>query len=489
MAEFIGLPRLAGLKLGRAGRLALCLLPLAAGCLDSRPRNLGQAPVIDRGDAAEKEAWRRRYQRNRPDAPSSFHVFPVPPRDNSFKEFDDLAFQGMDRQTALPDLPGASRMDGTPEYSLLMPPSPAGGNAGGGMIGPGLGQAPAIPSILPASRHASRPDSRAGITAGTHFYPIEQLVYGGDYPDIDKPELYRLMPKDVVTLAVKDHPEFSGEREIQPDGTIKVPNTSDLVRLRGLTIEEAAGAVREAVLPYVKGECLVRVQANRARGGYYFVFGEVLQPGRFPMGMEPVRLSDAVLAANWEANPARRDLDGDELGPSFPAAAPRGRYLAPPLADLARVMLITPHRSQPARSLHDMRSALLGVTSEDPLVRPGQIIFVPSLDPGRNPDLGLKENAGGTIADYGIMRSPARLPETVPPARATASDGKAVESKNADKAMAPNAKVEDNMAATFTEASQTAVAGQKNDWPPQYRTREDLRNRRQSAGSGWRMGF
>ena len=469
MAELADTARFPIPGFGRHWIVALCLPILASGCLDSRPSNLGRAPVIDRGEAASDAAWRRRYRRDRPAAPASFQVFPVPPRDNSFKEFDDLAFQGLDRQAALPALPGDGRAGGPPEHSFLMPPSPPAGTAIGATDAYGYGRAPAVPGPKSASGRSSRPGFGQGIAAGTHFYPIEQLVYGGDYPDIDKPELYRLMPKDVVTLAVKDHPEFSGEAEIQPDGTIRTPNTPDLVRLRGLSVEEAAAAVREAILPYVKGECLVRVQANRARGGYYFVFGEVLQPGRFPMGMEPVRLSDAVLAANWEANPARRDLDGDELGPSFPAAVPRGRYLAPPLADLARVLLITPHRSQPSRSVHDVRSALLGAASENPLVKPGQIVFVPSLAPDRNRELGLGENIGGSISDYAIMPSPARLPGMALSAEPPASRGEA--SRPGGDGEATGAKVEDHMASAFSEAKQPAAPVQKRAWPPEYRGR------------------
>lgn len=380
---------------------------LLSGC-GKKPRPAPeQAPVAIAVPGAEQEHWRRLYDERRPDAPERYQVFPKQPRDNRFGEFDDSRQQGLDRQPELPPLP----TDRAPAIPAPPDPRPS-------------GFAPAVP-VRAGSNQAPVRQAPANVAAGmtTHerFYPLEQLVYGGDYPELDKPELYRLMPRDIVTVTVKDHPEFCGQLEIQADGTVHIANTPDLVRIRGLTAEEAASAIRLALAKYVKGECLVRVQANRARGGYYMVFGDVLQPGRFPMGMEPVRLSEALLAANWEANPARRDMDGDELGPSFPAASPRGRYVAPASADLARVMLITPHRSQPSRTVHDVRSAMMGVQSEDPLVRPGQIIVVPSVVPERNRALGVEPpEALAPGKGFAGSGTPARLPDVQPASSANA---------------------------------------------------------------------
>lgn len=399
------IPRMLTGRTARPGRrragpvwlLAGCLILAAAGCRSGSVARVNRpAPVVaTEQPTPEEAAWRHRYRKNRPTPPETYRVFPKPPRNNGFGEFNEDLHRGLDSQPPLPALPGDIAAMAPPAY-VPDAPSPALARAGGG-------HAPVAPP---------------GIMADGHFYPIEQLVYGGDQPDIDKPERYRLMPKDVITVTVRDHPELSGQLEIQPDGTVRLPSVHDLARLRGLTVEEASEELRRALAVYVRGDCVVRVQANRARGGYYFVFGDVLQPGRFPMGMEPVKLSDAVLAANWEANPGRRDLDGDELGPSFPAASPRGKYIAPSTADLARVMLITPHRSQPARSVHDVRSAMLGVTSQDPVIRPGQIVVVPSLDPSRNSNLPFARTPTGPVpapaASYPGTDAPARLPDVRP---------------------------------------------------------------------------
>ncbi|MCC8179852.1 MAG: polysaccharide biosynthesis/export family protein [Planctomycetes bacterium] len=454
--------------------VASLLLASLSGCFGKKrdaavitpapfPTDRELAEARRRKNAERYAPARAEYYVNRPAAPEKYQIFPTQPVDNRFGEFVDEHYTGIDAQPALPPLPADNAVNAPPPgpnrfaydpYSGGMPPAtpplsqqppPAYSAYGSGSAAPAVIAAQPQPRArFRAPRDPYAPD-KSPPQPGAAFRPIEQLVYGGDYPDLDKPELYRLMPKDVITVTVKDHPEFSGTMELQPDGTVALPNSPEMPRLRGLTCDEAAQALSAALAIYIRGEPVVRVQANRARGGYYYVLGEVMQPGRFPMGMEPVKLSEAVLAANWEANPARRDLDGDELGPSFPAATPRGRFIAPNNADLARVMLITPHRSQPVRTTHDARSALMGLTGDDPVVRPGQIIVVPSLDPGRNAQFGIAPPEGlGRSAGFSTANSPARLPEVTPYARPVAGPVEviSVRESNMTDAFAVNQHVE-----------------------------------------------
>ncbi len=410
-------------------RIAAALLAAAVsafpGCLPSRGDRAGGRPapganVIDPG--ADYAHHRAKYLRNRMVPPEHYSVMQHPARNNEFGEFDDGLYGGLDSQPALPPLPGdAAAMPafgGADTYAM----------AAGSPPGARTGTAPYPATRAPAGPRGTAPQ---GVATETHFYPVEQLVFGGDNGELDSPDVYRLMPRDVIGVTVRDHPEFSGTLTLQADGTVRVPNTPDPVRLRGLTADEAADAIRRSIAVYVRGDCVVRVQTNRARGGYYFVFGDVRQPGRFPMGLEPVTLSDAVMAANFEANPNRLD-ESEELGPAFPTASPLGSFITPRTADMARVMLITPHRSQPSRTTHDLRQAMLGMTGGNPPVRPGQIIIVPSLDPEKNLSLGLAMAERPTVPEglrpgqgFSTANSPARLPEALPYADASGRDASA----------------------------------------------------------------
>lgn len=446
-----------------------------AGCgKKARPKQ-EQAPVALAAAGAEQEHWRRLYDRRRPEAPERYRVFPRQPRDNRFGEFDDALHRGLDRQPELPPLPTDDiPPDPRPAGIAPAPVDRAGPNAPFG-------------KSTPASASANRTD---GMLVQNRFYPIEQLVYGADYPELDKPELYRLMPRDIVTVTVKDYPEFGGQLEIQADGTVHIANTSDFVRIRGLTAEEAGSAIGAALAKYVKGECLVRVQANRARGGYYLVFGDVLQPGRFPMGMEPIRLSEALLAANWEANPARRDMDGDELGPSFPTASPRGRYVAPASADLARVMLVTPHRSQPSRTIHDVRAAMMGVRAKDPFVRPGQIIIVPSLQPGRNRELGIEAPeslAPGT--GFAGAETPARLPDVASASGSGANGERSPSRPWVEVSMEEAYRVNRNVSGSIVEAEMIVHDQSFAETERQPGQAGANGGARRSRARGWGQGF
>ncbi len=439
------------LSIGLLGLLLAACTTLPA-CLP-RSGYTGEVAYVDTEQPSAEYAYnRRRVLRERIVPPKEFQVLPVAPRNNEFGEFDEANFAGLDSQPALPSLPGGGdimpMIGGPADYPM------AAASYGRRPVGGVAYEGGAYPVTSPEAAGFAVQAAKGATGPAGQLHPIEQLVYGGDYPDIDKPELYRLQPKDIVSVTVKDHPEFSGKLEIQADGTVRVPNCPDLVRLRGKTVDEAAEELRAYLQMFIKGEAIVNVQTNRARGGYYFVFGDVTQPGRFPMGMEPVRLSDAVLAANWEANPSRMDPD-EELGPAFPAASPRGKFYTRRSADLARVMLITPHRSQPLRTVHDIRSAMLGVQREDPLVRPGQIIVVPSLDPERNrslgldvPDLAVPPDGLTEGAGFSNAVSSARLPEVNPSSHPLRR-----------RTVVPVQQVEDNMAEAFAvQANTEAIA-------------------------------
>ncbi len=210
--------------------------------------------------------------------------------------------------------------------------------------------------------------------------PMEQLIYGGAYPAHDISGNYRFNVRDRLRINVARHPEFSGEVVVLQDGSVKIPNTDDYIVVKGLDSDQVARGVVTKIAPYIKGVPKVKVNITFGRGEFYYVFGEVKNSGRFPMGISPVRLSEAIFRANSRRLGRLTDAESSEerLRDEM-ELSPREGFSVPTYANLMQVSVITPHRSHPTRRVYNVKRALLqGVTGNDPVVRPGQIIWVPS---------------------------------------------------------------------------------------------------------------
>lgn len=210
--------------------------------------------------------------------------------------------------------------------------------------------------------------------------PVQQLIFGGTHPSHDAPKTARLRARDELTLTVRRHNEFSGHLKVQDDGSIRIPGTQDFVQAEGKTPDELKQLVAERISPYIREKPEVIVTVRLALGGFYYVFGEVRNQGRFPMGLKPIRLSEAVFRAN-----SRRFAAGFETEDRTSALreeteiTARDNFDLSTYADLSKVFVITPHRSRPIRASYNVKTSMLqGVTGNDPIIRPGQIVFVPS---------------------------------------------------------------------------------------------------------------
>jgi len=214
---------------------------------------------------------------------------------------------------------------------------------------------------------------------GRETLPVEQLIYGGTYPDHDAPGDYRINVRDRLQIAIDEHPEFSGDVQVQQDGSVRVPNTDDWVTVAGLTAAQAERAIANAISPYIKGKPRVRITVVFGRGECYYVFGEVQNQGRFSMGLTPIRLSEAIFRANSTALTAVEYRSYEAIIREQTELGPRQSYNLSKYAVLTQVSVITPHRSRPLRQVYNVKAALLeGKTGQDPVIQPGQIIIVPS---------------------------------------------------------------------------------------------------------------
>jgi polysaccharide biosynthesis/export protein len=114
--------------------------------------------------------------------------------------------------------------------------------------------------------------------------PAPHTNAAGETPQPDLPrrnERYQLCASDVIALTFPLTPEFDQTVNIQPDGFASLAGTGG-VHLEGLTVEEAAEAVRTA---YVKvlHDPIVTIELKDFNKPYFVVNGQVNKPGKYDL--------------------------------------------------------------------------------------------------------------------------------------------------------------------------------------------------------------
>lgn len=114
---------------------------------------------------------------------------------------------------------------------------------------------------------------------------------------------YRLQADDKVEVQYRLTPEFNGMASIQPDGYVSLPLVGQ-VKLAGLTLEEAAAAIRRPAGTRLN-EPEVSVLLREYAKPFFVLAGEVARPGRVEM-RGPVTLIEAIAMGGGFKDSARR---------------------------------------------------------------------------------------------------------------------------------------------------------------------------------------
>lgn len=284
--------------------------------------------------------------------PASFQIPPTPPRDTTFAEFD--------------------------EVDIGREPPP---RLGAPMRGPNMfeGVQPLEVRINNDLALGGRPFGAAGLSPAD-LLPIEQLIHGGPYGEADDPGRYRFLVGDKLRVTVPGHEEFNGVVAVEQDGTAHVPGTQAYVRVEQQTPALVAESIRKVIKPFVREAWpVVRVAVAYGQGGYYYVLGGVRNQGRFPLGPRSIRLSEAVFRANSELPPNQTPEDREAWLKAQMESGARVGYRPEWRSLLDRVVVVTPHRSKPFKRIYNVNEALVGgKQAHDPILKPGQIVVVPT---------------------------------------------------------------------------------------------------------------
>ncbi len=230
---------------------------------------------------------------------------------------------------------------------------------------------------------------------GGKLFPAKEMIYGGLNRPLEDIQEYKFGRNDQMNLSVAGHKEFSGKMQVLHDGTVELPLIKKKIPALNQTKKQLKSAIKKELSQYLRTEPEIQLGIDFSAGQYYYIFGEVNEAGRYPMGVEPVTVSEAVFRANSSIqsdtgkNSAviisnRTEIGVEERLKTELDTSPRYQFKLSDKADYRKVYVITPHRSRPTREIINVKEILLeGKTGNDRVVRPGQIIFVPSANDTR----------------------------------------------------------------------------------------------------------
>lgn len=176
----------------------------------------------------------------------------------------------------------------------------------------------------------------------------------GGIQDADNPALqrrnarYRLCASDVITLTFPLTPEFNQTVNLQPDGFVSLAGAGD-VHLEGLTTQESVLAVQTAYSKILH-DPLITVELKDFNKPYFIVGGQVSKPGKFDLRGYTTATEAVAMAGGFNESAKHsqvllfRRVDND--------------WLKVTTLDLKHIL-----------QGHDI--------SEDPEIRPGDMLFVP----------------------------------------------------------------------------------------------------------------
>ena len=108
---------------------------------------------------------------------------------------------------------------------------------------------------------------------------------------------YRIGPEDSLRISVWENRDLTLDLVVRPDGKISMPLIQDVLA-EGQTATELANTIHQRLLTFVK-EPQVSVIVLQVNAPKYFVMGNVVRPGTFPLRSETSVLQALSLAGGF----------------------------------------------------------------------------------------------------------------------------------------------------------------------------------------------
>ena len=217
------------------------------------------------------------------------------------------------------------------------------------LITPGLAaQAPSQPDKIPTAQPPTAPSN------GQPVQPLAPLPPAESEWTVWTNGRYRITPGDVIELRFPFVPELDQTLAVQPDGYVTLREAGD-IRAQGRTLPQFRAEVNEAYMPFVRDPVFTAVLKEFEKP-YFVAAGEVSKPGRYEL-RGATTLTQAIAYAGGET----------KFGKLTDVVIFR-----PFTDDTVSVKLIN------VKEMYSKKDM-----SEDPLLRPGDTIYLPKTKMGK----------------------------------------------------------------------------------------------------------
>jgi len=120
------------------------------------------------------------------------------------------------------------------------------------------------------------------------------------------PRTYVIGAEDILMIRVWREPDLSGPVGVRPDGKISLPLIGEL-QAAGVTPEKLAEKITEGFSKYVASP-EVMVQVASVNSKKYFISGEVMRPGSYPLVVPTTVLEALAIAGGFRDYADRKKI-------------------------------------------------------------------------------------------------------------------------------------------------------------------------------------
>ncbi|MBT3754984.1 MAG: polysaccharide export protein [Candidatus Cloacimonetes bacterium] len=128
---------------------------------------------------------------------------------------------------------------------------------------------------------------------------INEIESGSITTDEEIENVYYLQRGDKIKIEVMEHPEFSKDVQVLPDGTIEYPILGK-IRVENMSVSIFKNVIKDNLKPYVPIP-VVTIYVTQIYGERVNIIGYVNQPGSYQI-YKPIDLVDAIAIAGGITN-------------------------------------------------------------------------------------------------------------------------------------------------------------------------------------------